>query len=364
MATETQPSSHELTLKQWSEGLEAEVLKKITVTWGMGKRSDALFQIKDELQSNPGDQITVGLRMQSTKAPVTSGTPLEGAEQVQSYYYDKFTIDEFADAFRFENIMTPQRVTFDHRDEAKAALADQLSNALDTSLFNQLAGVADPTAGGPFPTFQGHNAIVAPDADHHIFANGAANEAALTSTDIFTLDIISEAKQKAKLLVPAIRPARIPGFNRPLYVMFVHPWSSYDMKRADSRWDAIQHSAMQGGKIDSNPLFTGALGVFDETLIVESSRVPVSATLGVGGVPVRRNIFCGAQAGFIGWGRLGGNPERIRWVEKFFDFDRQFAIMGGFVCGVKKAVFKEDNAGADSFDFATIVCSTASPNEL
>jgi N4-gp56 family major capsid protein len=361
MATEVVGTNHELTLKQWSEGLEAEVLKKITVTWGMGKRSDALFQIKDELESSPGDQITVGLRMQSTKAPVTSGTPLEGAEQVQSYYYDKFTIDEFADAFRFDNIMTPQRVTFDHRDEAKAALSDQLSHALDTSLFNQLAGVADPTVGGPFPTFQGHNAITAPDANHWIIAGTPVTEATLTATDLFSLDMVSEAKLKAKLLTPAIRPARIPGFGKALYVCFMHPNQAYNMKNNDPRWDEIQHSAMQGGKIDSNPFFTGALGVWDETLLVESSRVPLSAVAGVAAVPVRRAIFCGAQAAFMGWGRHGGNPERLRWVEKFFDFDRQFAIMGGFVCGVKKAVFKEDNAGAGVFDFATIVMSTASP---
>jgi hypothetical protein len=53
----------------------------------------------------------------------------------------------------------------------------------------------------------------------------------------------------------------------------------------------------------------------------------------------------------IGWGRLGGNPNRFRWVEKQFDYDREWGVMAGFLGGIKKANF-------NSKDFSTIVYAT------
>jgi N4-gp56 family major capsid protein len=363
MAVDTIPASHELAVQQWEEGLEAEVLKKTHGLAFMGKRSDSLFQMRDRLTKNAGESMRIGLRMQNNSAPKSSGTTIEGTERVLDLYYADFRIDEFADAFRWRNIMDRQRVTFEHRDEAKAALSDLLSNAFDVSVFNQLAGVPDP---GGAVTFEGNNPIIPPDNNHILTEGGGADtvagELSITSADVFNLDMISRARQKAKLLTPAIRPARIPGFSKPYYVQFVHPWQAFDMKESDSRWDRVHMALLQAGKTEDNPLFTGALGVWDDTLIVENTRVP-SPGDSTDGTLIRRGIFCGAQSLLCGWGRIGGNPNRFRWVEKLFDFDREMGIMGGFVAGLKKSVFRQDLAGPNFFDFATIVTSTGSPNE-
>lgn len=364
MAVDTVPSNHELAVQQWEEGLEAETLKKTSGLAFTSKRSDSLFQMRDRLTKNPGESMRIGLRMQVTAAPKTSGTTIEGTERVLDLYYADFRIDEFADAFRWRNIMDRQRVTFEHRDEAKAALSDLMANAFDVSLFNQLAGV-EPSGGEA--TFKGHNVINAPDSNHIITAgttaaDTVAGELDLTQADVFTLDDISRARQKAKLLTPAIRPAKIPGFARPMYVCFVHPWQAFDMRESDARWDRVHMALLQAGKVDDNPLFTGALGVWDDTLIVENTRVP-SPGLATDNTVIRRAIFCGAQAALIGWGRHGGNPNRFRWVEKLFDYDREMGVMAGFVGGIKKSVFTQDMSGGNSFDFATVVISTGSPNE-
>ena len=363
MAVDTIPASHELAVRQWEEGLEAEVLKKTVGLAFMGKRSDSLFQMRDRLSKNPGETMRIGLRMQNSSAPKTSGTSIEGTERTLDLYYADFRIDEFADAFRWRNIMDRQRVTFEHRDEAKAALSDLLQNAFDVSIFNQLAGVPDP---GGAVTFQGNNPITAPDSNHIVTAGSGADtvadELSITDADTFNLDLISFAKQKAKLLTPSIRKARIPGFTNPMYVCFVHPWQAFDMKESDNRWDRVHMALLQSGNAQNNPLFTGALGVWDETLIIENTRVPSPGT-STSGSTIRRAIFCGAQSLMVGWGRIGGNPNRFRWVEKLFDYDREMGVLGGFVAGMKKSVFNEDNAGAGVFDFATIVLSTGSPNE-
>ena len=355
MAAKVISTTHELTAKLWAEGLEAEVLKKISVSGFTGKGSDSVIQHRDMLDSNPGDVERVGLRMQDNTEPITSGAAVEGSELNLTLRYMDITLNESAHAFLWDNVMSRVRVTFEHRDEAKAALSDLLANAWDQSFFSQVCGI---TAGGvDGGTLDGNNPINAPEASKHIFV-GQATEAAITATDILTLDDISQAKQIAKTSTPAIRKARIPGFSVPLFVVFIHPWVSFLMRQQDSRWDNICNSAMQGGMIKDNPLITSAQGIWDECLIVENTRCP----FGVSGVTTetRRSVLCGAQSAMCVYGRIGGSPDRFRWFEKLFDYDRQMGVMGGMVCGIKKSIFSEEDAGVGAdIDFATVVISSA-----
>jgi len=360
MAVQSFPTSHALVPQQWSEGLEAEVLKKISYTGLIGKRSDSLLQWKDTLSNKPGDTETLGLRMQLSNAPKSSTDAVEGNEQTLTLYNMSFTIDEVVDAVRFKNVIDRQRVTFDMRDEAKAALADQLSNAWDTSLFTQLAGAASQTD----PTFYGHNSILDPQGvtgtDHFISCDSAATtqgDESLSNTDFFSLEFIDRAVERAKTLEPAIRPARIPGFDRPLYVCFIHPYQTTQLRDdhtgTETVWRQLQRDAMQGGRVNDNPIITGALGVYNDVLLIESTRVPLGHNSSTNAAisTVRRAIFCGAQSAVIGWGRLGGSPRRFRWVEKQFDYDREYGVAAGFLGGIKLTQF-------NSKPFASIVLSS------
>ena len=357
MSVQTFSTSNALVPQHWSEGLEAEVLKKISYTGLIGKRSDALVQWKDTLSNKPGDTETIGLRMQLSSKPKSSSDAVEGNEQTLTLYNMSYTIDEVVDAVRFKNVIDRQRVNFDMRDEAKAALADQLSNAWDTSLFAQLAGALHLTG-----TFGGHNTPLDPQAaDSNYFmsadtANITQADESLASGDAFTLELLDIAVERAKTLSPAIRPARIEGFDRPLYVCFIHPYQVTQLRTtagSGSNWAGIQMAAMQGGKVNDNPLITGALGVYNDVLLIESTRVPlgVNSSTSASVANTRRAIFCGAQSAVIGWGRLGGTPRRFRWVEKQFDYDREYGVAAGFLGGIKQTQF-------NSKPFATIVIST------
>jgi N4-gp56 family major capsid protein len=341
-------SNHPLTNKLWSEGLEAEALKKISYAGFMGKRSDSLIQWKDGLSKKAGSDETIGLRMQLETAPKSSVDTVESNEESLTIHNMNFTIDETVDAVRFKNIIDRQHVNFDMRDEAKAALADQLSNALDKSFFVQGAGFTPET----HPTFYGHNSVVAPSAEHHLFTDPLVSTDEGLSDDTFDLDILDIAVERAKLLSPSIRPANIPGLGE-MYVWFIHPSVTTQLRKSTTRWSALSDSMIQGGFINKNPLFTGSLGIWNGTLIVENSRVTdgVLSTDAAVSVPgVKRTLFCGAQSAVMGWGRLGGNPNRFRWVEKHFDYDREYGIMGGCLNGIKKCRY-------DNKDFATIVIS-------
>ena len=359
MATQGFPTSHALVPQQWSEGLEAEVLKKISYTGLIGKRSDSLIQWKETLSNKAGDTETIGLRMQLDNAPKSSSDAVEGNEQTLTLYNMSFTIDEVVDAVRFKNVIDRQRVTFDMRDEAKAALADQLSNAWDHSLFNQLAGATHVSDA----TFYGHNTPIDPQVltgdglNYYLNPLGGANkdEDLHASTDVFTVDLLEKAVERAKTMSPAIRPARIPGFNKPLYVCFIHPIHRTQLRQDDSgRMEEFWRAAANGGHVNDNPLITGNLGVWDDVLLVESNRVAlgVNSSTGASISTVRRAVFCGAQSAVIGWGRLGGTPRRFRWVEKQFDYDREYGVAAGFLGGIKTMNF-------NSKPFSTIVIPTS-----
>ena len=96
MAVKNIGTTHELTAKLWAEGLEAEVLKKISVMDFMGKSSRDLCQYRDRLSKEPGDVERVGLRLQSEQAPKTSGQSVEGSEQTLNLMYMDITLDEYA----------------------------------------------------------------------------------------------------------------------------------------------------------------------------------------------------------------------------------------------------------------------------
>ena len=52
-------TTHPLSAQIWSEGLEAEALKKISYTGMIGKRSDSCIQWKDGLSKKPGDTVNI-----------------------------------------------------------------------------------------------------------------------------------------------------------------------------------------------------------------------------------------------------------------------------------------------------------------
>lgn len=351
-------SSHEARNQAWAEGLHADQLKRTSLHQFEGKDSRYLVHNRTELEKGPGENVRIGLRMQLDEKPKTSGESVEDAEHRLSTAWFNFNIDEFVDAVRFENVMSRQRVNFDHRTEAKAALADLLANAWDKSGFNQLAGITTETT-----TYAGNNTIAAIDSTRQYFSGGAANEAALATTDYLSLDDITECVHLAKTLTPGIRPAYIPFLGRELYVLFVHPTSNKLMRLNDTRYNNLVRDAMQGGMIGDNPQLTGAQLVYEETLICENTRVPLSATLGAGGQPVRRNIFCGAQALASAYGRFGGTPSKYRWVEKLFEYDREMGVMAGFVGGLARTRFtystEEIGGPTGTFDFASIVVSSS-----
>lgn len=347
MANTELGTNHPLTRKAWAKKLFSDALKQTFVGKFIGETSNSLIMRKNELNKDKGDRVRMGLRVQMTGDGVTGDATLEGNEEALVTYYDDLLIDQSRHAHRTAGRMTEQRAVFSVREEAKIALADWFQDAFDTSFFNQICGNTGATAGNKI----GHNATVAPASTRHAFSDGThTTEASLSTTDVFQLTFLDRVMQTIKTVSPTIRPIKYKGGE--YYVAFMHPNTVYRMKidatAARVTWYDVQKSLVQGGQSEEvNNIFTGALGIYNNIVLHESTRIPaVTAN-------VRRTVICGAQAATLGFGTQSDGL-MADWVEKKFDYENQVGIAGSIIWGLKKSIF-------NSVDYAAYVLSTRDP---
>lgn len=342
MATTDYPVNSPLAVKHWASDLMKEALKKTFALQFMGTDDNSLIQIKTELNKAAGDRITFGLRQQLSGAGISGDGTLEGNEEALVTYTQNVTIDQLRHAVRSSGKMSEQRVPFSVRAEARDGLADWWSDRIDRWFFNQLTGntvQADVR-------YTGMQAVTAPDAGHMVFPGVAIAEASLSATTSmrFSLALIDKAVERAKTAVNALRPIMVG--SKKMYVAFLHPYqvTSLRVSASNTQWSDIQRSAMQGGQIDDNPIFTGALGVYNNTVLHESTRVPLVVGATGGTSDVARAILCGAQAGVMAFGR-GHGKNTFSWKEELFDYENQLGVGAGCIGGLVKTRFNSSDFG-------------------
>lgn len=348
MAGTSFPVNHPLAVKLWSKKLFYETLKTTWMYKFMGRSSNSLIQILDDTSKDAGDKITFGLRMLLNGRGVTGDATQEGNEEALVFFNDSIIIDQLRHAVRTSGKMSEQRVPYSLREESRSGLQDWWADRIDTWCFNQLAG----NTGEADVAYTGMQAALAPDASHLIAGNMQDGENSLSATTTWSLKLkdIDRLVNKAKLLNPQIRPIRVDGGD--YWVLFIHPNDTFQLRNdtGTNQWADIQKAAMQGGQITKNPLFTGALGMWNNVILHESTRVPRVPT----NANFSRCIFAGAQAAAMAFGKNSG-PNKMSWVEEKFDYQNQFGVSAGMIAGVKKCRF-------DGKDFATITLATYAPN--
>src|SRR3990167_839875 len=356
MAYTTFGVNDDLAVKRWSQKLEAEALKATEIAPLIGSDSNSIIQMRTETKKGNGDKVTFGLRMQLTGDGITEGEVAEGNGESLSIYSTSLVINELGHVVgaASENTIDQQRVPFELREECELGLEDWYAKRLSVSFFHQVCG--NTAASGPgYPTstkYTGLNAVVAPTSTRIIRAGSQANDESLTSSDTFTLDLIDKAKEMAETATPKIRPIKIGGRDK--YVFYMHPWQVTDMRISTStgQWLDIQKAAMQGGNVTGNPIFTGALGEYNDVVL----RSSVDVTYGVNSstlaaeTDVRRAVLLGAQAASCAFG-MNNSATKFRWNEELLDHKRKLEVSAWSIWGMKKTVF-------NSTDFGTVVIPT------
>lgn len=336
-----------LILKSWAKKTWETGIKESYFSKFMGHDAKSIIHIKEDLRKGRGTSINIPLLMPLVGAGVIEDNMLEGNEESLVYRDFDVPLTQVRHAVRLAGRFEEHKVQQNLREDARSALSEWLSGYIDRSIFSILTGTQPPfikTVSDLFP-FTLDN----PSSDRIIYAGGKTSKSAITAADKFDTTIIGKAKRKARAdETTAIRPIRVDG--RETYVMVIDQWQARDLK-SDQKWiEAQEHANIRGEK---NPIFSGAIGIWDGVVIHECNRVPRTPATNADNAPmVGHALFLGAQACVFAEG------ESPRWIEKNFDFENQFGVSVGRMFGLKKSQFKFD--GTNWTDFGVINVLTSS----
>lgn len=293
--------------KVWREGTKASYFDKFTATDG----SKPIYVNKD-LTRAKGDTVYFGIAMNLAGAGVTGNATLVGNE-------DELKLHDFAVTTQLVRNAVSRYVGDDNKSPYQAlplikeTLVQWLADWKDDTLVAALT--ADPTTG------------------EFVSAASAGTEAAITASNKLTCDLISKAKRKAMLHAPKVKPIKVNGQDR--YIMLVSPLAARDLK-SDAVWQAAQQNANVRG--DQNPIFTGALGVYDGVILYEYERIKVTTT-GASSANVCHNLLLGQQAACYA---VTKQPYHIQQLDDYGNVEGNGIA---FNAGIAKVVFDGHDYG-------------------
>jgi len=319
--------------KVWAKDVLVEGRLKSSIKQFIGTGTNVIIQEKSDLQKKKGDRIYFDLFLQMDTSPVTGNSELSGNEDKIISYTDDVLIDRTRKAFvkygRLEDIYSEK----DLLAIGKSLLSDWYATLLDEYAIRWLEGDTSLTWPESVPAL----------ASTRIYFGGDASGSALPGTgsdDIGANDWlgtyeISRLKYLATQADPKFRPLVYKGNE--MYIMFIHPRQAFTLKQ-DSTWQQAQREAMPRGM--DNPMFTGALGYWDQVVLFEDEHLLTGAS-----DTEARAILCGAQAGLIA---NGGGPYAT--YEKT-DHENRHSVGLDVIWGIKRAIF-------NSVDYAVLAIDT------
>ncbi|MNX86222.1 hypothetical protein D3C86_1180960 [compost metagenome] len=309
--------------------------------------------------------------MPSNQEPVVMDETLDGKEQPLKYYTDRMRIDQVRGGFDLGSRMTKKRTLRNIRQDAKRVGTDWWKRLMDELYFIYLSG-SRGTGGGLLwsagnPIFD-VNPLTAPDSMHMMYGGAATSKASLAAADTFKLRLIDKAVAKAETMGGdgtdelSMIPVSIEGGDH--YISLMHTYQADSMRQdaGTGGWLDIQKAAAaaEGAK---NPIFTGAMGMYNDVILHKHRNVIRFSDYGAGAnLPAARALFLGSQAALVAYGD-NETGTRFRWTEETKDHGNSVAIGTHAIMGVKKSTYKSKD-GLTVRDFGVIAMDTynADPN--
>ncbi|WP_336278490.1 N4-gp56 family major capsid protein [Bartonella sp. CB175] len=356
----------------WSKLLNQEVSKAISISSLIGEDSNNIIQLKDETSKASGDTINCNLRAQLIGNGVSEGEQLQGKEEYLQFLSDRLVINELSHAVRVRNEGTidQQRVLYDLRTEAKNGLVDWYADRLSMMFFIQVCGYTakemyfEGRTVSMSPVHYGFNKPTEPTSKRIVRPNQKTADEGLDKSDVFTLQLIDQAVERAKLANPKIRPVRVDGEN--VYVLYLHPTQVTQLRTNTEagQWLDITKSIYSGSRA-KNPIFDGSLGMYNGVVLREAEHITqgVSSTITAKESSpnavenVRRAVLLGAQSAIIAFGKDRG-VTRYKLVEELFDYERELGVGATTIIGMKKTRFAFPTHEQAPQDFGAIVIPT------
>jgi N4-gp56 family major capsid protein len=312
-----------LQVSRWAKELQSEVSKGVYFSKFMGEGPGSAIHVK-QMEEGKGKDVTFGLVSQLSGSAITGDSSLEGNEQSLSTFSNTVTTNQKRLAVRDTGKFANSKVLYDFRSTSLDLLKTQYSELIDADIFSALS------------TTSGTHAYYRADATLSVYATSDP-KAALASTDGITLADISALKTLAQISGSAnyrMRPIRVDGND--YYVMVIHPEVAYDLFELDE-FQQIQREAQVRG--NDNPLFKGALGIYNGVVIHSHEGVNTFDNGGGAAVKGARNLFMGAQAACF------AESSDMMWIEKTFDYGNQLGISAAKIYGVDISDYNSKDYG-------------------
>jgi N4-gp56 family major capsid protein len=355
----------------WQKELYKNVVDNLYFKKFMGEGDNNVIQIKNDLKKSPGDTITIPLTAKLTGNGITGDNELEGNEEAINAYSDSIGIDQIRTAVRLTGKLDEQKNVYNMRQDAKNKLSMWLQEFIERQIFLKLAGVNNTTITDVAGNVVGARALWSntaaqvPSGDtaagygaRYLCADYTSGADSLATTDLITPELISRARVKSSSKqasgMPKVRPIKIDGKDH--YVMFIHPWQAFDLKN-NATFAQAQREAQSRGS--DNPIFTGALGVWDGVILHEHEYVPF-LDISVAGhnfyaaasgtdftADCFRALLCGSQA--CVW---ANTADSMQMVEETFDYKNKVGYATGLIGGIQKVTF-------NSIDYGVVAVDTA-----
>lgn len=356
MAQTTFGVNDALAVKLWARRLEYDVIYRTDISALIGTSPNSIIHLKTETQKESGDRVTFPLMKKLTGDGFTEGEVAEGNGESLSLYSDNVLINELGHVVDIPNngrSIDAQRVPVNLRDAAKTGLRGWKAERMSTVFFNHVCGYTPETRA----KFTANNAITAPSRKIVVDSTGPAvnsNDEDIASADVFDLSYVDYARELAETGASPIRPVNIEGvgggrdISGGKYVMYLHPYQVTDLRtNTDTgQWLDIQKTALSAKDDSKNPIYTDALGEYNNVILKKANHVTngVNSSTGAAITTVRRAVLLGAQAAVIGFGK-GNGPSTYAWNEELIDHKRRLEVSIMCQYGIKKTRFDNEDFG-------------------
>jgi N4-gp56 family major capsid protein len=345
---------HALAVQRWSTSLAYEAEVKQYFRKFMGKDHMSMIMVKTELNKQPGEKITFGLRMKLQNDGIEGDNIIEGTsgEEAMTFYNDSLFIDQRRKGTKSKGKMSEQRVPYNIRKEGRDALATWWAEDYDQQLMMYLAGARGVDTS--FHTALGYtgranNSFNSADTAHHLFGGNASSLATVDNQDKMKLGLVERCVAQAETSDPMIQPFKIMGENK--HVLLMHTWQAYDLRTSISQNDWLDIQKAAGARGKGNLVYQNSLGEYADVILHKHRYViRFDDTTGcASGVTAARALFLGAQAAVIAWGGAS-SMGRYSWNEEMDDRGNALAITAGAIYGVTACVFNSKLFGVFHVD--------------
>lgn len=327
------------TQKLWDADLWSDVQKETWFDKFQTTDGSSVVHKKLDLTKKKGDSITFTIRYRGNRAFLPAGTPVEGNEGRLDTATEAVLVDAKRFGIRDNGAIDRQRPIYDMDSETKRAIIEDGAEAVDNEYFTALKSTNSFNfylTSGVFTTT----------------ATLATATAAVTATDLLSPELITKIKtvaltDRSNGRIP-LRPIKIDG--KMYLVLLCHPYALADLKLDSTYAQAQREAEIRGEK---NPIFTGAVGVWDGVIIHEHENI--YKAVNAGAVYYAQNYILGAQA------LCSAFAMEPKIIMKDFDYDNEHGYAFNSIWGVQKPQFTKPG-GSTAEDYGSRCVVTAVTN--